>query len=835
MSTPTTPSMSSANGDKTEGPGLMNYQKEKYGAHLFQRNSEGLYTCFFKDCGKMLHANFSRHISRHEADHDQLADNVNVKKTMSPYPTSPPISGQVSNVPSQPSALNLQQQQQLQKNNSNINITPVKMNPPVPTQHSMTPQMMHSGYIGQHTPYTTSWPSPSPYGMPMNMISPQNPLFNPSTMMDPMGLGAVPQPPVQSMQSPQPPTITTRASIKSNPSVAAQQQQQLDASLMDKKGSAYQVCQHPLHTKWWGTSSVLPSSEFYTRASKCKKCYIKQQQDSKKLRTQSSAGLSSIGAVASSVVEMGDLMMPPKIPLTRGNTLAMIPQHPGLMTHNKMMFNPMMQPQFMQSVQMHPSIQMQQQQLIMAQKQHLQQLHNQHQQYKYIPNQQHPQMMHHQNPPHHMAPHMTVSHGVQVGTPPPIPYAPKYSHPIIFRPKVEANPEEINRLMMEKCKAILSTLMKDHKSKYFREPVDHVKLQLTNYLDVIKEPMDFGTIDKRINYQPPQPTGDHQQPPQPLVTPYQNFMQFDQQVRLVFKNAMTYNENDTEVYEHAEELEKEYQELFDTALDQSRADASLHAEMVTAICAICKEPPKPYIVKKPAPNAVSVNAMAVDGNTPTTTDTTTDTNAVQTPQYDETIVHPLVVCDGSCLRAFHLQCIRLTPDHKGPWLCRDCSGGRPVLHYDSFQGEFFYYYYEGVPIDDQLISQELSAVDNNNHLLDPVDETTGDNATSPTTTTTTTITTNGANALSTSQNSTPSLTIVSDLGALSKEEKIKIRNEEEKHRAKEMYYDPIWCMWRCKSKLALKQREERQKPYLSTSQSKGKRVVKKKKSKKRHN
>ncbi|KYQ90412.1 protein kinase [Tieghemostelium lacteum] len=50
----------------------------------------------------------------------------------------------------------------------------------------------------------------------------------------------------------------------------------------------YQTCSHVNHEAWWGTSPDLPISEFYTRSYKCKKCYIKQQTESKKSRSKDS-------------------------------------------------------------------------------------------------------------------------------------------------------------------------------------------------------------------------------------------------------------------------------------------------------------------------------------------------------------------------------------------------------------------------------------------------------------------------------------------------------------------------------------------------------------------
>lgn len=44
------------------------------------------------------------------------------------------------------------------------------------------------------------------------------------------------------------------------------------------------ICSHPTHQEWWGTSAEQPVTEFYKRCSKCKKCYIRLQQESKRQR-----------------------------------------------------------------------------------------------------------------------------------------------------------------------------------------------------------------------------------------------------------------------------------------------------------------------------------------------------------------------------------------------------------------------------------------------------------------------------------------------------------------------------------------------------------------------
>ena len=45
---------------------------------------------------------------------------------------------------------------------------------------------------------------------------------------------------------------------------------------------------------------------------------------------------------------------------------------------------------------------------------------------------------------------------------------------------------------------VMKQMMQHHHSLPFREPVDAVKLEVPTYYDVIKEPMDFGTIERKL-------------------------------------------------------------------------------------------------------------------------------------------------------------------------------------------------------------------------------------------------------------------------------------------------------------------------------------------------
>ncbi|KAL8117868.1 hypothetical protein AgCh_015674 [Apium graveolens] len=99
--------------------------------------------------------------------------------------------------------------------------------------------------------------------------------------------------------------------------------------------------------------------------------------------------------------------------------------------------------------------------------------------------------------------------------------------------------------MMRKCGQILSKLMKHKHGWVFNKPVDAVALGLHNYHQVIKHPMDLGTVKTRL--------GKHY---------YGTPLEFASDVRLIFDNAMTYNPKGDDAHTMATVLLNMFEELF---------------------------------------------------------------------------------------------------------------------------------------------------------------------------------------------------------------------------------------------------------------------------------
>lgn len=102
--------------------------------------------------------------------------------------------------------------------------------------------------------------------------------------------------------------------------------------------------------------------------------------------------------------------------------------------------------------------------------------------------------------------------------------------------KVEKVDAMKGNILLE-CKKIMTSLISDADAWPFNQPVDPVALGIPTYFDIIKEPMDFGTINQKLKN-----------------GKYEVLAQFERDVHLVFANALLFNEPDSDIGYWAKKL-----------------------------------------------------------------------------------------------------------------------------------------------------------------------------------------------------------------------------------------------------------------------------------------
>ena len=110
---------------------------------------------------------------------------------------------------------------------------------------------------------------------------------------------------------------------------------------------------------------------------------------------------------------------------------------------------------------------------------------------------------------------------------------------------------------VSKCKEVLKDMAKQVSAIYFADAVDYVKFGIPDYPTIIKEPMDFGTIRLNLDKQV-----------------YKTQEMFADHMRLVFKNAITYNvRRDNPVHIAARELADLFEERYRLMVSQLGVNA----------------------------------------------------------------------------------------------------------------------------------------------------------------------------------------------------------------------------------------------------------------------
>lgn len=123
--------------------------------------------------------------------------------------------------------------------------------------------------------------------------------------------------------------------------------------------------------------------------------------------------------------------------------------------------------------------------------------------------------------------------------------------------------------LKQKCLEVLKGLQTHQHGWVFNVPVDPVELGLPDYFDVIKNPMDLGSIQKKLE-----------------KNEYHAIKDFQSDVNLSFDNAMTYNEQGSVVYDMAKELKAKFEVDYKKLVQQLEAEDRERRENDRA-CVLC--------------------------------------------------------------------------------------------------------------------------------------------------------------------------------------------------------------------------------------------------------
>ncbi|KAJ1703399.1 hypothetical protein LUZ63_003178 [Rhynchospora breviuscula] len=126
---------------------------------------------------------------------------------------------------------------------------------------------------------------------------------------------------------------------------------------------------------------------------------------------------------------------------------------------------------------------------------------------------------------------------------------------------------------LKKCGQILTRLMKHKKNIWFNSPVDAVKMGLHDYHQIVKQPMDLGTVKSKLS-----------------KGSYANLSEFASDVRLTFNNALLYNPRGHVVHGLAEELLNLFDKLFAPIFDSFKLQLDAMSEKQVPVNNLQRQP-----------------------------------------------------------------------------------------------------------------------------------------------------------------------------------------------------------------------------------------------------
>ena len=107
-----------------------------------------------------------------------------------------------------------------------------------------------------------------------------------------------------------------------------------------------------------------------------------------------------------------------------------------------------------------------------------------------------------------------------------------------------------HKALMKECRECLSSVRKHKYAWAFNKPVDPIALHIPDYFDIIKNPMDFGTIKEKLDKKS-QSNGAYSGP-----------QEFADDMRLVFDNCALYNTPDSDAGLMGSTLQQEFEKAW---------------------------------------------------------------------------------------------------------------------------------------------------------------------------------------------------------------------------------------------------------------------------------
>lgn len=180
---------------------------------------------------------------------------------------------------------------------------------------------------------------------------------------------------------------------------------------------------------------------------------------------------------------------------------------------------------------------------------------------------------------------------------------------------------------MRKCSDLLREMSKLPQARWFLEPVDPIKLQIPDYPKIIKTPMDFSTIRANIE-----------------GGVYETIDSFAEDMRLVFRNAITFNAaRDNIVNINAREVSAKFEDRFRMILSQM--ESTSYALL----------PPEPKMSRTASSSSFAGSASkGANGNKKRASMGSTPRSSVPGPRQPFPFVPPAAV-DGNLTQMLALQ------------------------------------------------------------------------------------------------------------------------------------------------------------------------------------